>query len=101
MEFTNPGDAITSAEELLEPGAKEVRNPEIIAAFRRLGLSEQAGMGIRSIFRNWQALGYVPPVIDNDKAAKSFGVRLLREAPLSDEHRRSRSERKGLRLTEP
>ena len=69
MEFTNPGDAITSAEELLEPGAKEVRNPEIIAAFRRLGLSEQAGMGIRSIFRNWQALGYVPPVIDNDKAA--------------------------------
>lgn len=85
----------------MEPGAKEIRNPEIIATFRRLGLSEQAGMGIRSIFRNWQALGYMPPVIDNDKVAKSFGVRLLRDVPLGDEHRRSRSERLGLRLTEP
>ena len=101
MEFKNPGDAFASTDELLEPGAKEVRNPEVVAAFRRLGLSEQAGTGIRSIFLNWQAQGYVPPVIDNDKAAKSFGMRLPREVLLTDEHRRFQSERLGLRLTEP
>ena len=100
MEFRNPGEAFASTDELLEPGAKEVRNPEIVAAFRRLGLSEQAGTGIRSIFRNWQAQGYVPPVIDNDKAAKSFAMRLSRETLLSREHRRFQSDRLGLRLSE-
>ena len=100
MEFKNPGDAFASTDELLEPGAKELRNPEIVVAFRRLGLSEQAGTGIRSIFRNWRALGYVPPAIDNDKAAKSFGVRLPREVLVSDQHRRFQSERLGLHLTD-
>ena len=68
--FWNPGDAFVSANELLEPGEKETRNPDIVAAFRRLGLSEQAGTGIRAIFRNWQELGHVPPVIDNDKTRR-------------------------------
>ena len=100
MEFKNPGDAFATTDELLEPGAKELRNPDIVAAFRRLGLSEQAGTGIRSIFRNWQALGYVPPAIDNDKAAKCFGVRLPREVLVSDAHRHFQSDRLGLHLTE-
>ena len=99
MEFKNPGDAFATTDELLEPGEKEVRNPAIVAAFRRLGLSEQAGTGIRSIFRNWQALGYVPPAIDNDKAAKSFVVRFSGEALLSEAQQRFQS-RLGLRLQE-
>ena len=100
MEFKNPGDAFANTDELLEPGEKEVRNSAIVAAFRRLGLSEQAGTGIRSIFRNWQALGYVPPVIDNDKAAKSFMMCLPREVLVSDAHRHFQSERLGLHLTD-
>ena len=99
MEFRNPGDAFATIEELLEPGAKDVRNPEVVAAFRRLGLSEQAGTGVRAIFRNWQALGHVPPVIDNDKTKKVFEVRFLREALLSEEQRLFQS-RLGLRLND-
>ena len=98
MEFRNPGEAFASTDELLEPGAKEVRNPDIVAAFRRLGWSEQAGTGIGAIFRNWQALGHVPPVIDNDKAGKSFKLYFLRDVLLSDEQRRFQ-DRLGLRLS--
>ena len=97
--FWNPGDAFATTDELLEPSAKEVRNPDIVAAFRRVGLSEQAGTGIRAIFRNWQALGHVPPVIDNDKTKQAFEVGLLREALLTEEQQRFQS-RLGLRLTD-
>ena len=83
--FWNPGDAFESADELLEPGEKEVRNPRIVAALRRIGLSEQAGTGIRAIFRNWRQLGHVPPIIDNDKARKAFQLTLLKEELLSEE----------------
>ena len=99
MEFRNPGDAFATIDKLLEPGAKDLRNPKIVAAFRRLGLGEQAGTGIRAIFRNWQALGHVPPVIDNDKTNKVFEVRFMREALLSEEQRLFQS-RMGLRLSE-
>jgi ATP-dependent DNA helicase RecG len=83
--FWNPGDAFVSAEELLEPGEKEVRNPRIVGAFRRIGLSEQAGTGIRSIFSNWQQLGHVPPVIQNEKTGKAFQLTLLKAELLSAE----------------
>ena len=99
MEFRNPGDAFATIDELLEPGAKDLRNPKIVAAFRRLGLSEQAGTGIRAIFRNWQAVGHVPPVIDNDKTNKAFEMCFVREALLSEEQRIFQS-RMGLRLNE-
>ena len=99
LEFRNPGDAFATTDTLLEPGAKDVRNPDIVAAFRRLGLSEQAGTGIRAIFRNWQELGHVPPVIDNDKTKKMFEVRFSREALLSEEQRLFQS-RLGLRLND-
>ena len=85
--FSNPGDAFAATDELLDPTAKEVRNPSIVAAFRRIGLSEQAGTGVRAIFRNWQRLGHVPPVIDNDKEKKSFTLRLVREELLGEEQR--------------
>ena len=81
----NPGDAYASAEELLEPGEREVRNPRIVGAFRRIGLSEQAGTGMRAIFRNWRQLGRVPPVVDNDRTGKAFRVTLLKEELLSEE----------------
>ncbi|MBF0133381.1 MAG: putative DNA binding domain-containing protein [Magnetococcales bacterium] len=83
--FWNPGDAYsTTTEQLLDPTAKEVRNPSIVAGFRRIGLSDQAGTGLRSIFSNWQRLGCVPPTIQNDKAGKSFELVLLKEVLLTE-----------------
>ena len=84
--FWNPGDAFASAD-LLEPGEKEVRNPRIVTAFRRIGLSENAGWGLRDIFRNWQQLGNVPPRITNDKRRKCFELVLLKEELLSERQR--------------
>ena len=81
----NPGDAYASTDELLEPGERDVRNPRIVAAFRRIGLSEQAGTGMRAIFSNWRRLGRVPPIIDNDRKRKAFQLTLLKEELLSEE----------------
>ena len=78
-EFFNPGDAFDSPEKLLDPGAKQNRNPSIVNAFRWIGLSEQAGSGMATIFESWRRLGYLPPEIENDKADKSFRLRLRRE----------------------
>ena len=95
--FWNPGDAFATTDELLNPTEKQVRNPVIVDAFRRIGLSEQAGTGMRAIFRNWQSLGHVPPVVENDKAKKAFELRLLREELLSDKQRLFQA-RLGVRL---
>jgi ATP-dependent DNA helicase RecG len=85
MVFWNPGDAFATVADLLEPGEKEVRNPRIVSAFRRIGLSEHAGWGLRDVFRNWQQLGHIPPRITNDKARKAFALTLLKEELLSEE----------------
>lgn len=81
----NPGDAFALSEELMEPGEREVRNPRIVAVFRRIGLSEQAGTGLRAIFGTWRQLGHVPPVVENDKARKTFQLTLAKEELLSEE----------------
>ena len=82
--FWNPGDAFAATADLLDPGEKEVRNPQIVTAFRRIGLSENAGWGLRDIFRNWQQLGNVPPRITNDKGRKCFELVLRKEGLLSE-----------------
>ena len=82
--FWNPGDAFATKAELLEANEKEVRNPSIVSAFRRIGLSDQAGTGIRSIFSNWNQLGNIPPEVFNDKSAKTFELSLLKEKLLSE-----------------
>jgi ATP-dependent DNA helicase RecG len=82
--FWNPGDAFATEAELLDPTEKEVRNPSIVKAFRRIGLSDQAGTGIRAIFRNWHDLGRIPPQLRNDKARKEFELVLL-NSPLVTE----------------
>lgn len=99
MVFWNPGDAPATTGRLLDPTAKEVRNPEIVAAFRRIGLSEQAGTGIRAIFRNWRRLGHVPPVISNNKAGSAFELSLVAEE-LLDEEQLIFQARLGARLDE-
>jgi len=83
--FRNPGDAFATKEELLETGTKEVRNPTIVNAFRRIGLSDQAGTGIRSIFQSWGELGNIPPLVNNDKSDKTFELILVKTKLLSEE----------------
>jgi len=85
--FWNPGDAFVTVDQLLDPTEKEVRNPAIVAAFRRIGLSDQAGTGVRSIFGNWRQMGFVPPCIVNDKGEKTFQITLLKETLLTEEQR--------------
>lgn len=82
--FWNPGDAFATDADLLEPGEKEVRNPRIVTAFRRIGLSENAGWGLRDVFRSWQQLGHVPPTIANIRRHKCFELILRREELLSE-----------------
>lgn len=96
--FWNPGDAFAKDEEFLDPTEKEVRNPSIIKAFRRIGLSDQAGTGIRAIFRNWHELGRVPPRIHNDKARKHFEL-VLTNRPLITERMRKFQQSIGVTLT--
>ena len=71
-------------DQLLDPIEKEVRNPAIVNAFRRIGLSDQAGTGMRSIFSNWRDLEYIPPIIENDKAEKTFNLVLQKERLLTE-----------------
>jgi ATP-dependent DNA helicase RecG len=97
--FWNPGDAFVTVDQLLDPTEKEVRNPAIVAAFRRIGLSDQAGTGVRSIFGNWRQLGFVPPLIVNDKGEKTFEITLLRETLLTEEQRLFQAQL-GVRLSD-
>jgi ATP-dependent DNA helicase RecG len=83
--FWNPGDAFTDVEDLLTPGEKEVRNPRIVTAFRRIGFSENAGWGLQDVYKNWRDMGYVPPEINNNKAAKTFVLKLSKELLLSED----------------
>jgi len=97
--FWNPGDAFATVDQLLEPIEKEVRNPAIVAAFRRIGLSDQAGTGVRSIFGNWRQLGFVPPLIANDKGEKTFEITLLKETLFTEEQRLFQAQL-GVRLSD-
>ena len=97
--FWNPGDAFVTVDQLLDPTEKEVRNPAIVAAFRRIGLSDQAGTGVRSIFSNWRQLGFVPPLIINDKGEKTFEIALLRETLLTEDQRLFQAQL-GVRLSD-
>lgn len=75
--FYNPGDAFDTRMDLLQPGEREVRNPRIVTAFRRIGLSEHAGWGLKDVFENWRQLGNDDPVILNDKTRKTFTITLI------------------------
>ena len=97
--FWNPGDAFAEAVDLLEPGEKEVRNPRIVTAFRRIGLSENAGWGLRDVFQSWQRLGNVPPRITNEKGRKYFELVLLQQELLSERQRLFQAQL-GVQLTD-
>ena len=74
IQFWNPGDVFGDDTCLLEPGEKDVRNPAIAAAMRRITMCEQAGTGFRMMQREWTALGHPAPVMRNDRARKAFDL---------------------------
>ena len=89
--FWNPGDAFATMAQLLESNEKDIRNPLIVNAFRRIGLSDQAGTGIRSILRNWGQLGRRTPQINNNKADKFFELILINEPLITEAMQRFQS----------
>jgi ATP-dependent DNA helicase RecG len=82
--FKNPGPAFEDREFLLRPGDKEVRNPLIVEAFRRIGIGERAGTGLRAIYQDWTRRGRVPPELDSDVPGYEFRLKLLDEPLLSE-----------------
>lgn len=74
IKFWNPGDSFADEKHLLDPGEKDVRNPAIAMAIRRIGMCEQAGTGLRMMQREWQALGHALPINTNDRVHKSFAT---------------------------
>ena len=76
IQFWNPGDAFGNVNNLLEPGERELRNPRIATAFRRLALCEQAGTGLRMMSKQWKILGNPEPYFINDPSQNSFELQL-------------------------
>ncbi len=72
IEFWNPGDVFGDDFRLWEPGEKEVRNPSIAMAMRRIAMCEQAGTGLRMMREAWKRLGHPSPTYKNDRARKAF-----------------------------
>ena len=72
IQFWNPGDVFGDDSRLWEPGEKEVRNPSITMAMRRIAMCEQAGTGLRMMRSEWQELGHPAPTYVNDRARKAF-----------------------------
>lgn len=85
VEFANPGNAFDRRMQLLVPGVKKTRNPLIANAFRRIGLSEQAGSGVPQAFTNWRKLGYTPPSIEDDKAHRVFRLTFPKQKLIEEE----------------
>ena len=98
-EFFNPGDAFSTLEQLIDPGEKPVRNPSVVSLFRRIGLSEQAGSGVGAIFASWRQLGNMLPTIANDRAEKTFLLRLTKEKLVTEAQLLAQAQI-GVRLTE-
>jgi ATP-dependent DNA helicase RecG len=71
-QFWNPGDVFGDDSRLWEPGEKEVRDPSIAMAMRRIAMREQAGTGLRMMRSEWQQLGHPAPTYVNDQARKAF-----------------------------
>ena len=72
IQFWNPGDVFGDDSRLWEPGEKEVRNPSIAMAMRRIAMCEQAGTGLRMMREAWRKLGHPAPQYKNDRAGKTF-----------------------------
>ena len=83
--FWNPGNSFSTLDSLLDGTEREIRNPLIVRAFRQIGLSEQAGTGIRTIMADCRKLGYIPAVINSDKSGRYFELTILKEKLVTEQ----------------
>jgi ATP-dependent DNA helicase RecG len=98
--FWNPGASYTSGEELFQPGDKPVRNPRVRSMLQRIGIGEQAGTGIRTIYSNQRQLGRLPPILKNGRADQAFEVILPKRLITSQREQWAR-QHLGVTLTDP
>lgn len=84
IDFYNPGNAFASREDLVGNAERKHRNPRIVTAFERIGLSDQRGGGLKKIFQDWREFGYFPPEIENDKGDMTFRLKLSMERLLDE-----------------
>lgn len=82
--FGNPGLPLPREEELYEPGPKPTRNPLLLAAFRRIGLSDQGGTGLRAINTSLRRLNYPLPIFTYDRSTLRFSLTIVREPLITE-----------------
>jgi len=85
--FRNPGSSCIPKQDLLTGDRSDPRNPELIRMFRMVGLAEEAGTGISSIFKAWSALGFLAPAIEDDVERYEFSIGLRYSHLFSDKDR--------------
>lgn len=83
--FRNPGDSRVSERDLLLGNRSDPRNPIIVDMFRRIGLAEDAGTGIRKIVGGWRRAGFQRPEIDIGTERYEFSLRLRSVHLIADE----------------
>jgi len=86
-DFRNPGNSRVPSSDLLSGDRSDPRNPILVAAFRYIGLADEAGTGIPKILRAWREMGFNTPQIDVGTERYEFTLRLRYIHLLSDEDR--------------
>lgn len=81
-QYWNPGDSLVEQDQIAS-GQSKSRNPLVMQAFHRIGLSERAGSGIKEIFRSWLHLDRPEPVIENSRKEKTFQITLGKKPHIS------------------
>lgn len=86
-DFRNPGNSRVPSSDLLSGDRSDPRNPILVAAFRYIGLADEAGTGIPKILRAWREMGFNTPQIDVGTERYEFTLRLRYIHLLSEEDR--------------
>ena len=74
--FMNSGTMIVPLAEALLGGDSKPRNQTIFSFFQALGISDHGGYGIPFIFDQTKELGYIPPVLEEDKVNNLTTLRI-------------------------
>ncbi len=98
--FRNPGAAPFSIEEIMGGCESVPRNPDIARVFRLPGWAEIAGSGMMKIFDNWQAAGYVPPVVRNNDPTHWFTVELHEKVLGTEDSTRKTTQKSTYKTTQ-
>lgn len=80
IQITNPGGLLAGLTVDLLPSIHKSRNPVVAAILRQAGLSEEAGQGVKTIFREYELAGLSRPIFEDLKGL-AFRVALVGHAP--------------------